>query len=59
MVGRHYKALATEHKEGTIVRTDNYRPVVIEEKIPLGTFVKIKITDCRPTYLLGELLDSF
>jgi len=55
-VGRRFKALATETgKEGTIVRTDYYRPVVIREQIPLGTFVDVEITDCRSTYLLGKL----
>ena len=56
LVGRRFKALATETgKEGTIVRTDYYRPVVIREQIPLGTFVDVEITDCRSTYLLGKL----
>ncbi|MBR7153664.1 MAG: tRNA (N(6)-L-threonylcarbamoyladenosine(37)-C(2))-methylthiotransferase [Candidatus Methanomethylophilaceae archaeon] len=59
MVGRCYDALATEHKDGTIVRTGNYRPVVIDGDIPLGTFVKVRVTECRPTYLFGELLESF
>ena len=56
MVGRSYRALATEvGKDGTIVRTGNYRPVVVRDDIPLGTFVDVEVTDCRPTYLLGRL----
>ena len=56
MVGRLYRALATEiGKDGTIVRTGNYRPVVVREDIPLGSFVDVEVTDCRPTYLLGRL----
>ena len=57
LLGKEFKALATEvGKEGTIVRTDYYRPVVIRESIPLGTFVDVKITDCRSTYLFGQKL---
>ena len=56
MVGRLYRALATEiGKDGTIVRNGNYRPVVVREDIPLGSFVDVEVTDCRPTYLLGRL----
>ena len=55
MVGRRYRALATERgKEGTIVRTGNYRPVVIREEVPLGTFLDVEVTENRPTYLLGR-----
>lgn len=57
MVGRRYRSLATERgKEGTIVRTGNYRPVVIRNDIPLGTFVDVEVTENRPTYLLGRLV---
>ena len=55
MVGRRYRALATERgKEGTIVRTGNYRPVVIREEVPLGTFLDVEVTENRPTYILGR-----
>ena len=57
LVGRAFKALATENgKEGTILRTGNYRPVVIREAIPLGTFADVEVTDARSTYLLGRLI---
>lgn len=57
LIGQRFRALATEvGKEGTIVRTEYYRPVVIREDIPLGTFVDIEVTDCRPTYLFGQRL---
>ncbi len=55
MVGRTYMALATEKKEGTIMRTANYRPVVIQDDVPLGTMLRVEVTDCRPTYLIGRL----
>ena len=57
MVGRRYRALATERgKEGTIVRTGNYRPVVIRDEVPLGTFLDVEVTENRPTYLLGRTI---
>jgi len=57
LIGQRFRALATETgKEGTIVRTEYYRPVVVREDIPLGTFVDVEVTDCRPTYLFGILL---
>ena len=57
MVGKTYRTLATEKgKEGTIVRTENYRPVVIRDDIPLGTFIEVEITENRPTYLLGRIV---
>jgi len=57
LVGQRFRALATEvGKEGTIVRTGYYRPVVIREEIPLGTFLDVEITDCRSTYLFGKIL---
>lgn len=57
LVGSRFRSLATEiGKEGTIVRTPYYRPVVIREDIPLGTFVNVEITDCRSTYLFGKQL---
>ena len=57
LVGQRFTALATEvGKEGTIVRTSYYRPVVIRDDIPLGTFLDVEITDCRSTYLFGKKL---
>lgn len=58
MVGRTCRALATEvGKDGTILRTGNYRPVVIRKDIPLGTFTDVEVTDCMPTYLIGRLAE--
>jgi len=57
LIGHRFRALATEvGKEGTIVRTEYYRPVVIREDIPLGTFLDVEVIDCRSTYLLGKTL---
>ena len=55
LIGQRFRALATEvGKEGTIVRTEYYRPVVVRRNIPLGTFLDVEITDCRSTYLFGK-----
>ena len=57
LIGQRFRALATEiGKEGTIVRTGYYRPVVVREEIPLGTFLDVEVTDCRSTYLFGKIL---
>ena len=57
MVGRSYHCLATEiGKEGTILRTGNYRPIVVREKIPLGTFIDAKVEENKATYLLGKII---
>ena len=57
LIGQKFRSLATEvGKEGTIVRTPYYRPVVVREDIPLGTFVDVEVTDCRSTYLFGKSL---
>lgn len=56
LIGKTFRALATEiGKEGTIVRTGNYRPVVVRESIPLGTFVDVTVDEAKATYLLGRL----
>lgn len=58
LVGREFIALSTEKgKGGTIVRTNNYRPVVVREDIPLGQFVKVVVTENKPTYLIGRLVE--
>ena len=58
IVGNEYVALATEKgKDGTIMRTDNYRPVVVRDDVPLGTFGHVTVTEARSTYLLGRLSD--
>ena len=57
MIGKRYRVLATEvGKEGTITRTGNYRPVVIKDKVELGTFLDVEVDDCESTYLLGHTL---
>ncbi|MCD6248541.1 MAG: tRNA (N(6)-L-threonylcarbamoyladenosine(37)-C(2))-methylthiotransferase [Hadesarchaea archaeon] len=55
-VGRVEEGLVVEPgtKGGYIVRLSNYKPVIVREA-RMGDFVKVKITEARHTYLLGEL----
>ena len=59
VVGRIEKALITETgKPGTMIaRTHSYRPVAVPSALPIGSFVRVEITGCEPTYLTGRVLD--
>jgi MiaB-like tRNA modifying enzyme len=59
LVGKRFRVLVTEKgKPGTVItRTENYRPVGIDEDIPLGTFLEAEVTDCASTYVTGKRLD--
>lgn len=57
---RRYIGLVTEglvveegQKGGYVTRLPNYKPVILSNA-RLGDFVNVKITDARPTYLVGE-----
>ena len=58
LIGRDFPGIVSEiGKPGTmIVRTNAYRPVVICEKLPLGSEVHVRITDSKSTYLFGEVV---
>jgi MiaB/RimO family radical SAM methylthiotransferase len=55
-VGREVRALATEGgKRGTtILRTDDYRQVVVPGRLDMGAFHSIRVDDATPTYLIGS-----
>ena len=57
-IGKVCKVLVTEKgKNGTVVgRCDNYKPVVINDGLSLGSFVSVKIIDAKSTYLVGMLI---
>jgi MiaB-like tRNA modifying enzyme len=57
-VGKEYKVLITEKgKSNTFIgRSRNYKPVVIREKIKLGTFKNIEIIEAKPTFLFGSII---
>lgn len=58
LIGKDFPGIVSEiGKPGTmIVRTNSYRPVVICEKLPLGSEVYVRITSSKSTYLLGEVV---
>lgn len=55
-VGRKVRALATEHvKPGTtVVRTDDYRQIVVPESLDIGTYHEVEVVQARTTYLVGR-----
>jgi MiaB-like tRNA modifying enzyme len=57
-VGKQYNILITEFgKEGTFVgRAENYKPVIIREKVTLGEFISAQIIDAASTYLVGSII---
>jgi len=57
-IGKKYKILITEEgKNDTFVgRSENYKPVVIKEKIDIGQFVSVKVIDAASTYLVGSII---
>ncbi len=57
-IGKKYNILITEiGKESTFVgRSENYKPVVIKEKVRLGEFISVQIIDAASTYLVGSII---
>jgi tRNA A37 methylthiotransferase MiaB len=56
-INRTAEALVVEEgkKGGYTGRLPNYKPVIVGEG--LGEFIKVRITDAHPTYLLGEVAE--
>lgn len=57
-IGKNYTILITEKgKNNTVVgRTENYKPVVIREKIELGRFAEVIVDEATSTYFVGRLI---
>lgn len=57
-IGKRYNILITEKgKNNTFVgRSENYKPVVIKEKVEIGDFVPVEIIDAGSTYLIGSII---
>jgi MiaB-like tRNA modifying enzyme len=55
-----FDALATERGKdrSTILRSDEYKQVVIRETLPLGKYYEVKVVDATPTYLIGARTGS-
>ena len=58
--GRMAEVLTVERgkNDSTLARTDNYTTVVIRRSIPLGKFIRVRITDSTDIYLIGEIIDG-
>ncbi len=54
LLGRNLKALitGTGSKGGFIGRTDAYKTVIVDD-VSLGSYVNVKITEVKGTYLKG------
>ena len=54
-IGRTFKALATEpgKNTSTILRNDEYKQVVVSERLSLEKYYEINVVDATPTYLIG------
>ncbi|TFG10426.1 tRNA (N(6)-L-threonylcarbamoyladenosine(37)-C(2))-methylthiotransferase [Candidatus Thorarchaeota archaeon] len=44
-------------KGGLLARTPSYRPVIIDNDVPLGTTLPVQISSAERTYLVGEVSD--
>ena len=57
-IGKRYNALVTElGKNKTFVgRTENYKPIVLKEKVDIGEFITVEVTDAASTYLVGSII---
>jgi threonylcarbamoyladenosine tRNA methylthiotransferase CDKAL1 len=56
-IGRRARARVVEHGRGgsSVARLDNYLPVVLADRWPLGADVRVRIGGARSTYLLGTV----
>lgn len=57
-IGKEYNLLITEEGKNktSIGRSENYKPVVLKEKLEFGKIVPVKIIDAAPTYLVGSII---
>jgi threonylcarbamoyladenosine tRNA methylthiotransferase CDKAL1 len=57
-LGKTSMVLTTEKgKNNTIMgRTEEYKPVILTELVPIGNFISVEIIDATSTYLLGKLI---
>ncbi len=60
LVGRRLRVLTTEEGkwETTLARSDDYSPVVLRKRLPLGQFLDVVVRGSAETYVTGEPLES-
>lgn len=56
LIGRKLEGLVTEKgkKGGYVVRLPNYKPLIVNKADP-GEFIKVKVEEAKPTYLIGSI----
>jgi threonylcarbamoyladenosine tRNA methylthiotransferase CDKAL1 len=56
LVGKRVKALATEHGKdsSTILRTDEYKQLIVRAQLELGRYYDLVIREATPTYLMAS-----
>jgi MiaB-like tRNA modifying enzyme len=57
-VGERVMVMVTEVGKGSTVicRDDHYAPVVVRDRLPLGSRVNVEITGSQPTHLFGKVV---
>lgn len=57
-IGKKYNVLVTEKgKNNTFVgRAENYKPVVLRDKVEIGEVKQVEITEAAPTFLVGSII---
>lgn len=60
-VGKRLSVMVTENgKNGTVIgRTDEYRPLVLKEKVELGERVRAEVIDVSSVYLIGAVGQNY
>lgn len=59
LLGKEYKVLVSEKgfQDTWIARNENYQMIIIHSKENLlGKFLKVKIKEAKPHYLIGEII---
>ncbi|MCU0852233.1 MAG: tRNA (N(6)-L-threonylcarbamoyladenosine(37)-C(2))-methylthiotransferase, partial [Thermoplasmata archaeon] len=59
-IGKEFRALATERgkRESTILRTDEYRQIVVPEALELGKYFDVRVRRATATYLVGSRMEA-
>jgi len=56
-IGRKYTILIKKINEDVAIgRAENYKPVVLDEKVRIGEFVPVRIVDSQDIHLVGKLI---
>jgi len=58
-----WEGLALVDERGTvagsfIARNIYYKPIVLKQRVELGSFIRVRIISCRPNFLIGEVVED-